>query len=135
MQLLVNSDKMDDFLTIFKDFGPALRNCTRYFRDQVHPLLVSSFPNLRIEHRGGHSARVYFGRSRVYEGIRYDGISITVPPERYGNRRQGQGGSTHFSLICIEALLLMEDSLQHDRDFSWFSLEDMVSGVKSLNGE
>ena len=135
MQLPVNSLKMD-FSSLLMGFGAGLSNCSRYFEDRVHPLLASSFPDLRIEYQcGSHCARVYFGRSRVYEGTRYDGILIGVSPDRYGNRCQDHGGSTHFTPRCIEGVLLMEDSLQHDKDFSWFSLEDMVSGVKSLNGE
>ena len=67
----VYSSKMD-FSTLLKGFGGAFRNCTRYFEEQVHPLLASSFTNLRIEYgRGSHCAR-------VYEGTRYDGISISV---------------------------------------------------------
>ena len=134
MQLPVKSLKMD-FSTLLEGFGGAFRNCTRYFEEQVRPLLASSFPDLRIEYGRGHCCRVYFGRSRVYEGTRYDGISISVFPDRHGNRRQDHGGSTRYIPRCIEGLLLMEDSLQHDKDFSWYSLEDMISGVKSLNGE
>ena len=135
MQHPVNSLKMD-FSSLLMGFGAGLRNCSSYFEDRVHPLLVSSFRDLRIEYgRGSHCGRVYFGRSRVYEGTRYDGISISVSPDRYGNRRQDHGGSMRYTPRCIEGLLLMEDSLQHDKDFSWYSLEDMVSGVKSLNGE
>merc|ERR1712032_39669 len=134
---ITKMDSENDFEQLRKDHEAAFRVCARFFEDQVHPLLTSSLPDLQIEYRQGlHCARVYFGRSRVYEGTRYDGISISVAPDRCGNRLRDYGRSENFIPSCIEGLLLIEDSLQNRSElFEWNLIEDMIREVKSLSGE
>ena len=124
---------MDPF-TIFK-LGADWNNCARYFQDTVHPLLVSTFPNLRIDFdRGSHSARIYFRRTRVHEGTNYDGVSVCVPPDRHGNRCQDYGWTTTFTPSCFEGDLMLEGKILHDglRSIDWHSIEEMTNSVKSL---
>ena len=126
-----------DLFTVFK-LGADWNNCARYFQDTVHPLLVSTFPGLRIDFDpGGHSANFYFGRSRVHEGTNYDGVSVCVPPDRRGNRSEDHDGSMLFTPTFFEGDLMMEGKLQHDglRSIDWHSMDEMFSAVKNLYGE
>ena len=124
-----------DFRSLFRDLLGGSDACDEYFEKSVHPLLTSSFPDLNIAFApGDHVAKVYFGRSRVYEGTYYDGISICVAPDRYGNRPRDHDGSSSFTPRCIEGILLMEGNLQNCDMFSWSSLGQMVDAVKNLNG-
>ena len=125
-----------DFRSAMENLQPGRNACIEYFEKSVHPLLTSSFPDLNIAFDPRwHCAQVYFGRSRVYEGTYYDGISISVAPDRCGNRSMDHGGSSSFTPRCIEGILLMEGNLQNDCDFSWYSLEGMVDAVKNFNGD
>ena len=65
----------------------------------------------------------------------YDGIAICVSWIDSGNRSQDYGGATVYTPTCIRGVLLMNDQLHKDKSFFWYSLEDMVNGVKSFNGE
>ena len=113
-------------------------NCVKYFEDRVHPTLSSSFPDLRISHHPGtHCARVYFGRKRKHaSGIVYDGVSISVPTDRRGNRCQDKD-VTCFTPKCIEGILLKNDGLRGMRVkmFSWTSPQEVVDSINNLNSE
>ena len=107
--------------------------CVRYFDRVVYPRLQAAFPDQHLPHVKDRTiTKIRFGQKKVLNGTEYDGISIAIPIDRWGNSPKDHGGSEDFIPRVIEGILTLNGELQDETLFSWYSIEDMIEEIHRL---